>query len=337
MSQPVFCDTVQSLNDAVQSLSGCHLLFVDCEGVNLGNLDGTLSIITLNTPPSHGPSGSETYLVDVTRLSPTQLGPLFDILASHHITKVVWDGRMDYSALHHEYTVDMHNILDLQVVDILSRGMREETTEEHLKRFRGYALPKLLKGVKSRQRYTGLHKLSGLLQAIREHQPDDHEQFSKVKVDHSIWGSERPLPAEYIQYAAMDVHMISALYYTFVSRGYTTGHDDVALKAKCARYVAFWAERQPRVDERNFYVRNAFLPLELIDDPLPPHLPRRECGKCGRSLTDASYSPAQWAKQVTPTRACLLCEEVMKNFRHWNARENYMARRAAASQEKASL
>ena len=51
---------------------------------------------------------------------------MFDILSSNSVTKVVFDGRMDFSALYHEQNVEVQNVLDLQLVDIDSRVIRGE-------------------------------------------------------------------------------------------------------------------------------------------------------------------------------------------------------------------
>ena len=73
------------------------------------------------------------YLIDVASIPLKHLRPVFDLLASSDVTKVVWDGRMDYSALYHDYGVRMRNVIDLQIVDILSRDSRD-TPKQHLKR-----------------------------------------------------------------------------------------------------------------------------------------------------------------------------------------------------------
>lgn len=176
----VVCGTARSVKDAEAVLSVSPTIFVDCEGVNLGVHGGTLSILSLGVIPRDSPQRLNIYLIDVSCLSRVLLSPIFDLLASPKVTKVLWDGRMDYSALYHGFGVRMRNVIDLQVVDILSRESRD-TPEQHLQRFSGYIRASLLRGSKSRQRYAGLHRLNSLLCAVKEHRPARYKQFKKDK------------------------------------------------------------------------------------------------------------------------------------------------------------
>jgi exonuclease 3'-5' domain-containing protein 1 len=181
-AQTVFCDTLISLNSALQVLETCRTLFIDCEGVDLGTEGGKLSILSVGAVPPRTRAPTDTltiYLIDATCLTLTQLGPVFDLLASQSVTKVVWDGRSDYSALYHDCDVEMRNVVDLQIVDILSRASRDSPAE-HLNRFRGYVQSCHLDRPDSQRRYMRLHRLSSLLQAVKEHRPKGCESFGKV-------------------------------------------------------------------------------------------------------------------------------------------------------------
>lgn len=95
--------------------------------------------------------------------------------------KVMWDGRMDYSALHHEHHVDLNGVLDLQLVDLRSRAMRNEGKEGRLKRLRGCVASRFLEDEKTKKKYAMLTKLSGLVPAIKEHKPAEYERYQKIK------------------------------------------------------------------------------------------------------------------------------------------------------------
>lgn len=176
----IFCGTVKSLKEARAVLSTSKVIFMDCEGVELGVRGGSLSILSLGTFPRDSPQNLVIYLIDVATLSDARLRSTFDLLATRNITKVVWDGRMDYSALYHDYGVQMKNVIDLQIVDVLSRESRD-TPEQHLQRFKGYVNAGLLERVEPKRRYARLHRVSSLLQAVKEHQPLGYEQFTKVQ------------------------------------------------------------------------------------------------------------------------------------------------------------
>ncbi|KAJ7778879.1 hypothetical protein B0H14DRAFT_2963064, partial [Mycena olivaceomarginata] len=95
--------------EITKSLQDCPILFLDCEGKDMAS-----------------PGSQRIYLFDVLAIATEGLKPIFDILVSNQIQKVVFDGRMDQSALYHEYGVTMQNALDLQLADIKSCPRRGE-------------------------------------------------------------------------------------------------------------------------------------------------------------------------------------------------------------------
>lgn len=156
-----------------------------------------------------------------------------------------------------------------------------------------------------------------------------------------MWENVRPLPAEYIKYAAMDIEMIAALYRVLCSRSYITPRNILSLTTKSARYIAFWTDRQPTVALRgNYFIGNAFLPLELVDHisdtvaSTPDHL-KRKCSKCMRMFTmdSISYPPARPGRRSQPT--CQVCLAVAENTRHWVLRDRAIERRKAQAAAKA--
>ncbi|KAI0092672.1 ribonuclease H-like domain-containing protein [Irpex rosettiformis] len=335
--QIVFCGTARSVKDASSVLSNANIIFMDCEGVDLGVRGGTLSIITLGVISLHSPTNLNIYIIDVAHLPLVDIQPIYDLLASSNATKVVWDGRMDYSALYHYYRVRMQNVVDLQLVDILSRESRD-TPEEHLKRFSDYVQPKLLKSADGKKLYGKIHRLNSLINAVREHKPIGYQHFNKAKVDHQLWDTA-PLPADYIKYAAMDIEMIAALFLNFISQRYYAALSAVSLKAKSSRYIAFWANRQPSAaTRRDYYSGNGFLPLEIIDDcsddlVLVPDGKKYQCKKCKRFLRKTSFRHAEEAS-LGARRSCLVCVAVAENSDHWDMRTAAMERRREAKERR---
>jgi exonuclease 3'-5' domain-containing protein 1 len=162
--RPLQCNTAAILTAALPVLQGCNTLILDCEGPQLGQCGGSLSLITLRTT---APSPIRTYIIDVVSLPRTALEPVFDILRSSNVCKVLFDGRMDYSALYHGYGVELHNLLDVQLVDVASRQARGEGQTAQFRRLQTY-LPRINFN-SNLEAYRQVHKLSGLNQCAEEH------------------------------------------------------------------------------------------------------------------------------------------------------------------------
>lgn len=163
---PMLCDNVASVSIAITALESLPTIILDCEGRDLGEKGGALSIIILSTTSTTA-SPARTFLIDVLRLSPTELQPIYDLLSSPHITKVVFDGRMDYSALYHECGVELHNVLDMQLADIVSRGLRGEQEAERLERLWKYLGKWEVE--KKKYMYEKVVKINGMKDCLREH------------------------------------------------------------------------------------------------------------------------------------------------------------------------
>ena len=163
-SRPLLCNTEAILTAALPVLQGCSTLILDCEGLQLGERGGSLSLITLRTI---APSSIRTYIIDVVSLPDTALEPVFDILRSSNVCKVFFDGRMDYSAIYHSYGVELKNLLDIQLVDVASRQTKSEGQAAQFRRLQRY-LP-YIDFYSNMEAYQQVHKLSGLNECLEEH------------------------------------------------------------------------------------------------------------------------------------------------------------------------
>jgi hypothetical protein len=97
----VYCDDPQSLSEAAAAVRQAGAAVVDCEGHELGDAQGRLTIIQI-IPINPQPV---SYVVDVVELQVRQapaLQPLMQLLADPAITKVMFDCRNDATALWHE-------------------------------------------------------------------------------------------------------------------------------------------------------------------------------------------------------------------------------------------
>lgn len=158
------CDTGATLTAALSILQGCSALILDCEGLRLGECGGSLSLITLRTT---APSPIRTYIIDVVRLPRSALQPVFDILSSPDIVKVLFDGRMDYSTLYHDHGVELKNVLDIQLADVASRQKRGQGQARQFRRLQKYL--RYVNFNLNREMYQDMHKLSGLGECVEEH------------------------------------------------------------------------------------------------------------------------------------------------------------------------
>lgn len=162
--RPLLCNTGAILTAALPVLQGCSTLILDCEGLQLGERGGSLSLVTLRTT---APSPVRTYIIDIVSLPRTSLEPVFDILRSSNVCKVLFDGRMDYSALYHGHGVEMNNLLDIQLIDVASRQTRGEGQAAQFRRLQKY-LPYISFNANI-EAYQQVQKLSGLNECAKEH------------------------------------------------------------------------------------------------------------------------------------------------------------------------
>ncbi|KAG6817644.1 hypothetical protein H0H93_007097 [Arthromyces matolae] len=163
-----------------------------------------------------------SYLCDVLSLTSEELRPVYDILESSEIQKVVFDGRMDFSCLLHYHGVRLQNIIDLQLADIESRARRGERFNGQISRF-----PKFVSRFDIKVnpgKYRAIHKLSGLTQCAAEHKlipknvtKKNSKHLLNVRlptvnaVDHQMW-MNRPFKHTHLEYAAYDVELIEMTY-----------------------------------------------------------------------------------------------------------------------------
>ena len=165
------CDTTATASEAVEVLRHYRYLALDCEGIDLGTVGGKLSVIAMAGLSDATRVATDVsihvFLFDVLTLEPTLLEPAFALLRSPHVTKVVFDGRMDFSELFHRHGVELIQVLDLQLADVESRRIRGESLEKQLDRLSSYCQRR---EVQSQPRsYHYVHRLNGLAFCASEH------------------------------------------------------------------------------------------------------------------------------------------------------------------------
>ncbi|PVF93120.1 hypothetical protein CPB86DRAFT_768345 [Serendipita vermifera] len=293
------CDSVGKLQMAIHALSTASMVYLDCEGDHLGQSGGSLSIISLGViEPRQGEWCLSIFLIDVLAFHDRGIGflyPIFFILQSDAIVKVVFDGRMDASEFLHGYGIMLRRVLDLQIADIVSRETRGETQVMQLNRLKS-SLPRR-ELLKNESLLKSVHKLNGLVSALTEH---GIMAGSKIKLDHSKW-MQRPLDIEYQHYAGLDIRMIALLHTTLLEQGLING----AIEEQSARYIVQHAKARPSPND--IYNCHGFLPLGIINQP-------NYCGKflwcaaCRKFLAKDSFPPS--AKGKKPDSLCYVCRAV---------------------------
>ncbi|KAF9467847.1 ribonuclease H-like domain-containing protein [Collybia nuda] len=289
------CDKKSTLKRAVASLISAPAIIIDCEGDTLGKQGGSLSVISLCSAIT-----TNIFLIDVIKLR-SSLSPLFNLLQSTKVVKIMFDGRMDFSALYHEFGVHLRNVIDLQLVDIHSRQSRGETDVTRISRLSPFLNPRHIALMPDF--YAGAIKLNGLSQCIEEHL--GLSGFKKSTVNHDNW-LDRPLSNDYLSYAAADIRLMGLLYDEFSVKGYT---NYPGLCGESVRYVELWKNDQPVPGD--LYKSHPLLPLEILYSY--PNSIRRGCSGCKRFLSQASF-------RGNGIR-CLVCKVVKKKGLHKNQKK----------------
>ncbi len=117
-------DQVRPLIENIRSKEpGKPLIFVDLEGVDLSR-HGSIAIMQILIPPS-----PIVHLLDVHVLERQAFDTagsdgltLRSVLESEDYSKVFFDVRNDSDALHAHFGIDLHGVIDLQLLEFATRG-----------------------------------------------------------------------------------------------------------------------------------------------------------------------------------------------------------------------
>ncbi|KAK0222885.1 ribonuclease H-like domain-containing protein [Armillaria nabsnona] len=303
----VLCADTVAVAAAVPVLSSYSHLVVDCEGDQLGCRGGRLSLLTI-TPIRADSDHVPTYIFDFLRLKRKNVRRVSDLLRDASRVKIVFDGRMDYSALWHEYDVPIVGVIDMQLADLHSRQARGERESKRLGRLRAY-LPQAMITKKPGE-CRALTHLSSLASCVREHLRTNE---SKDSVDHKRW-LERPLSQEQLDYAANDVRLIGRIYEHFKVHNYLAEN----LLEQSERYVTHWKAGQPEKDR--YFNPRCLLPLDIID--YDARRPTKRCDGCERLLAVQCFPRETTGSEGTYCWVCnaILRKKVYDKRKHDNAK-----------------
>ncbi|KDQ17732.1 hypothetical protein BOTBODRAFT_105228 [Botryobasidium botryosum FD-172 SS1] len=287
------CDTPSKLDAALVELRSATHIALDCEGQNLGQEGGKLSLISVS-PISLKKDSPPIFLVDAVALDDRTLAPLFDLLRSNKPIKVVFDGRMDYSELAYRHGAQINGVLDLQLADIRSRTLRGESREGQLKRLSPYLHRGQVGGQPSA--YASVHRLNGLESCAREHGVRTTPKLDGPFI-HDNW-MKRPLRDDSLEYAARDIRLLAGVYACFQEKSYM---DECDLLLQSQKYVSLW-DAPPR--SHDTYKSHPLLPLDILQLPSSREA-LVECVGCKRRLTTQSFSKT--GLRLPSKRRCWVC------------------------------
>jgi exonuclease 3'-5' domain-containing protein 1 len=104
------------------------------------------------------------------------------------VTKIVFDGHMDYSKLYHERHVTIRGVLDLQLVDVASHCQCGEDEDDQHRRLSPYLHCREIAGQPNS--YSKVHKLCGLEQCLKEYKviSDESQEYKSAS---NIFSTEK--------------------------------------------------------------------------------------------------------------------------------------------------
>ncbi|TFK84655.1 hypothetical protein K466DRAFT_526996 [Polyporus arcularius HHB13444] len=287
------CDTYEAASLAAEELSASSTLIVDCEGRDIGMPDGALSIIAIGDA-----TASKIFLFDVLALTDPAdplLAPLRSLLRRPDITKLMWDGRADFTEIAEAYGVRMEGVLDLQLVEVAQRWRRkrkgcrrQQHTADYFKSLKDELTedPAALDGI---HRLYGLEHCAGMYGLIKKGEGKNHEVVAMHEQDRTEMWMQRPLPEALLAYSAHDIHIIAQLFARFEKKGHYLD-DQEALKAISARYMEACPTRELRAKHAQLDLCK-FVPLDVLTPP-PDGIPTFECARCERVLSLRCFSTA---------------------------------------------
>eukprot|EP01062_Namystynia_karyoxenos_P074489 TRINITY_DN713_c0_g3_i1.p1 TRINITY_DN713_c0_g3~~TRINITY_DN713_c0_g3_i1.p1 ORF type:complete len:1121 (+),score=344.73 TRINITY_DN713_c0_g3_i1:472-3834(+) len=174
-------NVVDSAEVAAEVVGNCLApapeLFVDCEGESLSRR-GTLHLLQIG-------DGDQIFLFDVQALGRDGVlrSGLAELLEAPYPKKIMWDCREDSDALFHQFGIRLDGVVDLQLLEVMSRTGGEAAVACQSE-------PLRIRGLKSLMDTAGDSACSG--------------------ADISLLIAQRPLPGMVLDYAARDIESLSA-------------------------------------------------------------------------------------------------------------------------------
>ncbi|KAH8102260.1 ribonuclease H-like domain-containing protein [Cristinia sonorae] len=264
-----FVQNYNQLPKVISRLSSSSHILIDCEGQNIGTPTGILSLISVGTADS-----KDIFVIDVLRVrdrTHPQVQRFLRLLEDPSVLKVIWDGRMDHVEIFMTFGVKIRGVLDLQVVEVMSReGVRGERDYQRRGRFRKMFGNGALKDSTLRPLMRDFHAVTGLQGIVNQEKivmnlAKDAEVVAMHKDGNSSFWLTRPLPSNLLKYAAADIKLVGLTYDHFVQHKWITAETFPRLLAQSTRYLQRYTSRGDR-EETEGLGSMRIIPLDVVYD-----------------------------------------------------------------------
>ena len=232
---------------------------------------------------------------------------LGEILEDKSREKLMFDCRQDSDALWHQFSIKLTGVLDLQLLEIIYRRVKNPATTP---RFSSKNNRRNFRNRRS-QRTDEVENIYGFRHCIEEYVEDEKlikikdEGSTLLKYDRKVW-TKRPLPDALIQYCVVDTMGMFKLYNELKKE---TEGELACLRVASQRYADMYRGKTER--SYDGYETNAYLPLDIIPvkGTLDFPYPDTECTRCHRRFPREEFSITQLRNGE---QKCRVCKEIKR-------------------------
>ena len=223
-------DEISQAKDVISQLEKCDKLAVDCEGVDLGGKDGSMTYLQISS------ENGIVYIFDLLKFGEKFFEQgLKRILESDTITKIMFDCRSDSHVLWREFGVRLTNIYDLQLLEYMVRTRNGGRQTMYPPKEAWHSRNPIISGM------SGTIKFHVSKARLATFGINDFEKIKKtsgniMKKDKSIW-RHRPARDSLLTYAALDVFLLWELFTTLKRKLPFNGIQGIRLKIGSERYA----------------------------------------------------------------------------------------------------
>ena len=292
-------DEISQAKDVISQLEKCDKLAVDCEGVDLGGKDGSMTYLQISS------ENGIVYIFDLLKFGEKFFEQgLKRILESETIIKIMFDCRADSRTLWFEFGVRLTNIYDLQLLEYIVRIHNGGRKTIYPPKETWHSRNPVISGMSGTIKfYTSKARLATF--GINDFQNIKRATGNIMDDDTSIW-RHRPARDSLLTYAALDVFLLWELFTTLKRKLPFNGIQEVRLKIGSERYAG--ARRD--VDE----IDELFLRTPVLQSFIIPEL-----GRDGISIQDfpKADKKCNGCKRLMPKirevdDLCLDCGEIKR-------------------------
>lgn len=125
--------------------------------------------------------------------------------------------------------------------------------------------------------------------------PWSDEVVAMHKDGNSSFWLTRPLPPNFLMYAATDIKMVGLVYDHFVQTRYITANNYMGLIQQTGRYISYYDSRGKKQQAADLGVMLRLLPLDVVYEPEAAQYP---CHLCQRMLNLRAFETLVTSSQA---------------------------------------